>query len=415
LAWSRSLAAVAVLAAAPAGAQPAQKVTGPVATYWMSAQTQSGFGLPGAGGQPDRGAMMRMMMGGGGGAQHLLTLQLGSSRKASSEPQAEHLPPEGLGVGPSLPLVTPRSAPAAQESPAIPRDFQRPNGRMLIFWGCGERAGPNQPVVIDFAKLGAGQVPPGLKGLGGGFGVSVQPPSPARNATYGEWPNARARTSVPADGSLVGRHSVRGDYTPDIQFSLGAGQDFLDPLSLTSNDKTGSGAVQLGWNAVPAATGYFASVMGGDQNQVVFWTSSATQTAAFMGTDYLPPAEAARLVAAKTLLGPQVTSCTVPREVAEAAPHAIVQLVAYGPEANFVYPLRPSDPKVAWNKEWQVKVRYRSATGGMLGMEMPGLSEEDSPRRGGPPRGQPQGGGQERRGGFMRGLGGALGVPVPGF
>ncbi|WP_197424591.1 hypothetical protein, partial [Phenylobacterium sp. CCH12-B4] len=43
-----------------------QKVTGPVAVYWMSAQTQTGFGMPamgGGGGRPDTGAMMRAMMG----------------------------------------------------------------------------------------------------------------------------------------------------------------------------------------------------------------------------------------------------------------------------------------------------------------------------------------------------------------
>ena len=411
--WSRSLAIVAVLAAAPAGAQPAQKVTGPVATYWMSAQTQSGFAMPGGGGQPDRGAMMRMMMGGGGGAQHLLTLQLGSTQKPQGAPEAAHLPPGGLGVGPSLPLLTPRAAPPEREEPGLPRDFQRPKGRMLIFWGCGEHAGPNQPVVIDFASLTAGQVPPGLAAMGRGFGVGMQPPSAGRSTTYGEWPNAQARTSVPSEGSLVGQHSVRGDYNPDIQFSLTPNQDFLAPLGLSTNDRTGSGAVQLGWNAVPAATGYFASVMGGGQDQVVLWTSSATQGTAF-ATDYLPPAEAARLVAAKTLLSPQTTSCTVPKEVADAAPHAIVQLVAYGPEANFVYPPRPSDPKVAWNKEWQVKVRYRSATGGMLGMEMPGMAGDDRSGRGQPQRGQPQQQ-EQQRGGFMRGLGGAMGVPIPGF
>ena len=39
-----------------------QKVTGPSAVYWMSAQTQTGFGMPSmgaGGGQPDPSAMMR--------------------------------------------------------------------------------------------------------------------------------------------------------------------------------------------------------------------------------------------------------------------------------------------------------------------------------------------------------------------
>jgi len=53
-----------------------------------------------------------------------------------------------------------------------------------------------------------------------------------------------------------------------------------------------------------------------------------------------------------------------------AAPQAMVQLAAYGGEANFVYPPRPADPKTPWNQQWQVKVRYRSATSAILGMDM---------------------------------------------
>jgi hypothetical protein len=64
-------------------------------------------------------------------------------------------------------------------------------------------------------------------------------------------------------------------------------------------------------------------------------------------------------------------------------------------------------------------VRYRSATGGMLGMEMPDMSggDEDGPPRQRGSRGaqqQPQSpadaAGQRRRA-IMKGLGGALGLP----
>ena len=94
------------------------------------------------------------------------------------------------------------------------------------------------------------------------------------------------------------------------------------------------------------------------------WSSSEVQTAAFAMPDYIGPGDLERLVASHALMSPQTTACTVPKEVVDAAPQALVQLVAYGREANFVYPPRPSNPKVAWNQEWQVKVRYRSATGG---------------------------------------------------
>ena len=57
-------AGVAAVAAAPATAQQGQRVTGPIAVYWMSAQTQTGFGMPGVGaggsggGRPNTTAMI---------------------------------------------------------------------------------------------------------------------------------------------------------------------------------------------------------------------------------------------------------------------------------------------------------------------------------------------------------------------
>ena len=66
-------------------------------------------------------------------------------------------------------------------------------------------------------------------------------------------------------------------------------------------------------------------------------------------------------------------------------------------------------------------MRYRSATGGMLGMEMPNMAggdEDGPPRRGGqrgaqqqPPPQSPADAKAERRRAIMKGLGGALGLP----
>jgi hypothetical protein len=420
-AGSAGAAAPAKPAAKPQAAAVRQVVTGPVATYWMSAQTTSGFGAGmmggggpggGRGGRPSMGAIMGMMSGGGGGAQHGLILQLGSSRKAPGEPQAEHLPPQGLGAGASLPLVTPRAQPSqrVEEAPSMPREYQKPKGRMLIFWGCGDHARPNQPVVIDFAQMADGKMPAGLEALSRGLGVTpMQPPSPTRNTTYGEWPNERTRTTVPGQGSLIGEHTIRGNYSPDINFSLSQSQDFLAPLQLTTNAIGPMGSGQLGWNPVAGAGGYLATAIGGGDNEtVVLWTSSEVQTSAFALPDYLSNSDLARLVANKALMTPQTTSCTVPREVVQAAPHALVQLMAYGNETNLSYPARPADPRVPWNIEWTVKVRYKSSTGGLLGQPMPGMGGGMSEDEGRPQRGQQQ---QKPRGrpglgDVLRGLGG---------
>lgn len=383
MAWMKTTAAVSViaLAATAADAQQKQVVTGPTATYWMSAQTMSGFGAgmgtPGA--KPSMSQIMAMANG-GGGANKTLILQLGSSRRPTGEPTAEHLPPQGLRAGASLPLLTPRAQPVqrTEETPTFSRDYQKPKGRMLIFWGCGEHARPGQPVVIDFAKMADGKMPPGLEAMSRGLNVTpMQPPSPSRNATYGEWPNEKTRTSVPGNGSLVGEHLIRGTYSPDIRFSLNVGQDFLGPLNLTTNAIGASGAGKLGWGPVAGAQAYLATAIGGGQNDtVVLWTSSEVQASAFSLPDYLSNGDISRLVASRALMGPQTTACTIPQEVVKVAPQAMVQLAAYGNEANLSYPERPKDPKVAWNIEWTVKVRYKSQTGGLLGMEMPGARQQ---------------------------------------
>jgi hypothetical protein len=384
------VAAMAALAGQAAGQTSGQKVTGPVAVYWMSASTTSGMGAMGAGGpgggqRPGLGAMMGGMMGGGGfggmdanAYSHGLILQLGSTRRPQSgDPQAEHDPPQVLGAGPVLPLLTPVKPAYVESEPGPPAKFQQPKGRMLIFWGCGEHAGPGQPLVIDFSKIGPqGQGAGQFAALSHGLGISpMQPPSPERYATYGEWPNEKSRTHVPPDGSLQGAHLVRGNYSPDINFQLTADQDFLPPIQLKTNVKNPSGSASLGWGQVDGSRGYIASMFGSPGNgDMVMWTSSAVQATAFALPDYLSDHEIARLVAEHVLMPPTQTACTVPQEAVRAAQQGMFKLVAYGGESNFSYPPRPPAPKT-WNIDWTVKVRYRAETGGLLGMSMPGMDE----------------------------------------
>ena len=121
----------AVYAAAPAGS------SGPVASYWMDVATQSGMGAGmAAGGRPNPAQIMAMMNGGGGQAIHTLDLRLASKQKPAAAPQADHLIPPGLQMGASLPLLTPVHEQAPPATPgAIPQQYERPHGRMLIYWG----------------------------------------------------------------------------------------------------------------------------------------------------------------------------------------------------------------------------------------------------------------------------------------
>lgn len=377
--------AVAVLAAPvtaailPALAQ--QKVTPPVATYWMSIDTASGMPMGGAGGGgPSMMDVGRMMMGGGmggGGANRSMLLELGSQRSASGTPAAAHEIPPGLNMGASLPLETPQRTRPEPREDGMPENFEKPRGRLLIYWGCNEQAGSGQPYVIDFAKVAQGQVPQGLFGRR----INLQRgPAQSRSRTYGDWPNQRDSTRVAADGSLRGDHAVKGNYSPDIRFSLSEKYDFMEPVSLAMR-KSGGGGMNVSWNGVANALGYFATAMGGGREgseDVVFWSSSNSREFGELLMTWLPPSEVARLIREKVVLPASTTECTVPAQFVAAAPSAFVRFIAYGEEANFVHPPRPQDPRAVWNQEWAVKVRLKSTASSILGEE--GMGGGGTPR-----------------------------------
>ena len=340
-----------VYAATPAKAPP------PIANYWMDVATASGFGagMAGGGERPDMNQIMQMMSGGGGSVGHTVDLRLASKTKAPAAPQADHWIPATLQMGPSLPLVTPvrETAPA---TPGLPANFQRPKGRMLIYWGCGEHVSAGQPTVIDFSKLAPGQIPPGMKAMTATANVVSGPQSAPG---FGHWPNDRDSRAVPAAGSLLGAHKIAGNYSPDIAFSLAAGQDFMPGLGLAEAGALPSGASRLRWQPAAQATGYalamFGSNGGGD---MIMWSSAKSATMPAM--DYLTPSEVKRLIGTGAVLPPSTNECLLPAEVSAAVPMGMVTMIGYGPEVNFAE--APKAPK------WTAKVRYKSTASVMRGM-----------------------------------------------
>ena len=369
-----ALAVAGTLTFASAKAQ--QAAARGTAEYWLSAETSSGLGAGMAGGNPSA-SMMKAMFGGGRQEAYARTLmlQLGSPQRAAGEPLAEHLPPSGLQAGPSLPLVSPKIVrPTGQVSQDWTANMERPKGRILIYWGCGERARAGQPAVIDMASLASGKAQSLMRSANVKF---ITPPSADRAGTYGEWPNEKNGTRVPAAGSLVGAHVVKGNYTPEIRFNLAQNQDFLAPVQLLSQAEAPSGAMPLVWKPVAGAQAWFASTIGSNQGgDLVVWTSSESQIFDMM-SDYLPQAEIARLLQQKMLLPAATDRCTVPAEAVKAAPQAMLSVVAFGGQANFSHPVRPAKAPASWRPEWAVKLRTKSSYRSMLGMEMPDMTGGD--------------------------------------
>ncbi len=358
-AFRRTGLAGAVLAAlATTAFAQNQQVKPPIAVYWLSAETSAGMGIAMPAGL---GGMMPASMQGG----KRMKLDLGSTQSSGGTPRADHAIPAGLGMGQTLPLLTP--AERAQGAPERESSgtFEQPKGRMLIYWGCGEAVRAGQPVVIDFAKLGSGD---GARAMRSRNVSRPTGPAQGRSRTYGEWPNRENSTAVPERASLQGEHTVAGSYTPEIKFTVDDRHDFMAGVAFDPVHKTPAGAFQVKWQAIPTATGYFATAVGqgGDSsNDVVMWSSSEVQEMGHALMDYLPPAEVQRLIRDKVVMSPQTTECAVPAGIFKGE-GAMFNFIGYGDELNVVHPPRPKDPKQVWVQEYAVKVRLKSTGMTML-------------------------------------------------
>ena len=277
-----------------------------------------------------------------------------------------------------VPLETPRPVAATRDDTPDPSaQYRKPKGRLLLFWGCGAHAAPGQPIVLDFAKLAAGQAPPRMP-----FSTSIPVetgPTMANSRTFGTWPNTLGKKqNLPKGASLLGDHRVAGNYSPAIAFSLT--QDFMPGLNVR-NAPGADGSIMLSWNPVAAATGYYAWIMGakdaGNESADMVWWSSASRQEFGGGLwDWLSPATVGRLIGQGVVMPASQTSCQVPAEVKQAAGGFMMNtMYAYGPEQEFAYPPRPANPRIAWRPEWTAKARYRATAMSMIGM--PGMAGGD--------------------------------------
>jgi hypothetical protein len=252
------LLATAMLGATVAGggpaatrpARPRAGGDGPI-VYWMSAETATFAPWPNS--PPDAATEVR----------RLLRLDLGSPRRPDERPAAEHLVPPGLGLGPAIRLVTlarmpPTPIPAPPPLRILPGDRPaRPGaGQVHIYWGCGEHVRRGQPLIMTEADALRRHAPPAVATRP--F-TPMTPPNDQSAATFGQYYSLNSRARLPANASLVGAHGLRGNYVPEIRFSLVPGQDFLAPIELTANRAGASGAVALRWRPVARARAYFVT------------------------------------------------------------------------------------------------------------------------------------------------------------
>ena len=392
---NRSLLGVGIaLAAGVAGAQatkgPTQVVKPPVSQAWIDVATFSGFGMPGMGGGAGASPMSMMsgMFGGGQSAKNAfgntqtsaagrwVDVTLYTSRNPSLA-EALQAVPAGTQLAPTLTLVSPKidkPAPAPHDEGVVPQEYERPRGKMYLYWGCGETVRAGQPRVLDIATAKPEEF--------GKFFVSRRATQRGAHSAAGRplWPNEPDARMVPANASLVGEHGFSGQGVPDgFRFSMPAAQDLMPEIALKQSNAGGS--TQLEWAAVPVARAYFIAAMGAkgggrggmggaSDAEMVFWTSSEVPETGSGLVDYQTNAAVDRWLQEKVLLAPTVTRCAVPAGMFGDGGGAMLRMIAYGSELNLAHPPRPADPKIAWEPQWAVKVRVKSVANAILGVDM---------------------------------------------
>jgi hypothetical protein len=364
------------------GAFTAQAQTKPPqAQAWIDIATYSGFAMPSGSGANPLSALGGLF---GGGARNVFgNTQAGSigrwvdvtlyTRNNPSLAEAQQQVPAAF-LSPALRLQSPKEArgnvPDGDE--VIEPDYERPKGRVLLYWGCGPTVRQGQPKVLDMANAAAPDF--------ARFFVSRRATQRGAHAAVGRpvWPSPDDARMVPANASLAGEHAFSGTGVPDgFRFGIPAAQDFMPALELRQADA--AGATELSWNALPTSRAYFVAGMGAnDKDEMVIWTSSEQPDTGFGLTDYQTNAAVDRWLKEKVLLAPSATRCTVPRGVFTGQ-GAMLRLIGYGSELNLAHPPRPADPKAPWAPVWAAKVRVKSVAAAVLGMN-------DMPSMGTPPR-----------------------------
>ncbi len=350
---------------------------GPAAQYWVDLATNNAS-MPGM--QQDMGAgglgagLLGSLMGGGApmmGASGSKSLSAELHVRAHpSGVEGTHAIPADMNMGQSL-LLLPNKPKQAAHTPTYSSDqpAEKPKGRILLYWGCGNTIRAGQPKVLDFGKQDYREFSQFFAGSGGASSHGVQ--NRPGNAL---WPNERDSKPVPDNASLKGGHAVSGDGVPaSLKFTVGAEHDFLPKVQMTTKGMPKDG-VQVEWASMQNAKGYFLHAQGsvagqGGAQDMIFWSSSERPENGWSLMTYQAPAQIAKLLQQKVILPPSTVNCTVPKGIFDQADSAMLNMIAYGPELNLSHPERPVKAPAGWQPDWTARVRIKSTGMTMLGMQ----------------------------------------------
>ena len=306
--------------------------------YEMRLTTFAGMGAGGMGG------IMSMLGGGGSSVSHNMDLRLTSPSDLPTTYQAAHTVPEGMRIGPQLPLQGERRSGGGSTPDG------EPDGRLLIYWGCSPTVQKGQPEIIDFRTM-ASKLPPELQAMARQSRSQGKAPRdvslPPRSIG---WPAGDPNfKGIPDGASAVGEHVVKANFmNEDIRLPLTPALDFLEPMNLKARGSDLKAAIPLGWDALTRARGYdLQAVSANDSKDVVMWLAARNKS------PMLPASQ---------------RECTIPEGIFAKGEMAMLSGTAHGPVQGFSYP--PQKPGEKKPLIWTATVNISAHDSVLLGMEM---------------------------------------------
>jgi len=292
-----------------------------------------------------------------------------TTKQNRSLSEATQTIPTGVNLGESLKLIAlipdkPVAYEPTEDKPIEPT-YEKPKGKISVYWGCSETIRPSQPRTLDAATATIEDFAKFFVMRGATTrGARVLPGHPS-------WPNKDDDRKMPDSASLIGEHKFMGNGIPEsFKVTLAAPQDLMPKIELqqTKND----GGFSLAWQTIPHARGYFISAIGGksdgrDSAEMIVWTSSELADFGFGLMDYQSNNNLDKWINEKVVLPASATKCAIPKGIFGQDGGAMLRMISYGSEAFMAYPPRPTDPKIAWTPDWQTKVRVKSTFSSMLG------------------------------------------------
>lgn len=314
-------------------------ISAPV-NYEMNLRTYSGLGAGGASG------MMSSMFGGKASISKQMDLRLANPADIFGDYNAEHIVPEAMHIGPSLPLKGERRSTGGGGGGS---DSGEPDGKVLIYWGCSDTVQKGQPEVIDLKAM-SGRLSPEVAAMahrsrsrkGGGESGDTLPPRTLW------WPYGDIGfTGIPAEASVVGEHVIKVSFMQqDIRYALDPEMDFLEALNFKSSGSDLKAAIPLTWDRLTRAKGYNLNAVGAaGEKEIVIWMAARNKNPMLPGSQ---------------------SSCTIPAGIFQKSTGAMAMEEAVGPTKGFAYP--PQKPGEKKPLIWTAKVRVSGFDNLMLGM-----------------------------------------------